>query len=1205
MKLISWQKILAMSKLFLYVGCLQALFATITIADTGNAQVLEQTYISYNWQNLKLEEAFSDIQNQTDFFFTFDRTQVTGISVSGAQEHTALADLLKYISSKTGLMFRITKDLILVKYDDDSAAAATTMLDKNMAIRVSEDEITQLIDTKSTKVIYEIGLAEINEDQIVRGTVTSTVGEPLIGAAVVVKETGQGTVTDNSGNFTIAVPDEGTATLVVSYIGYQTTEVSISGQTQIDIQLAVASTELNEVVVIGYGTESRAKVTTAIAKLKNEDIKDQPITSFDQGLAGRLPGVQISQSSGAPSGGVSINIRGTASISGGTAPLVVVDGVPISSSVSDRFAQGAGTADGRFPGGYILNPLSTINPNDIESIEVLKDAAAAAIYGSRGSNGVILITTKQGSRNAKTQISLNAYGGVQEVTNMIDVADAYEFAEFSKFARDVSWVLRDPTNNSPNDPNSVRTSGNDRYAEYFTPYLNGEQGLTNTDWQDEIFRQAPIQNYELSASGGTDRLSYYVSGNYFNQEGIVINSGMERFGARLNLQADLTDRLKFGVNFNPTFSQHNLVQTEANWWREGVIITALMYHPNLPVRNPDGSLALGELIRTNNSGESTVARIENPVALAELVENNLDHMRILGNTFLELDILGNLRFKTSFGVDMNAMDRNFYRPRVLNHHFEEAPTESFNIAWSNAFNSLNWLSENTLDYFNSFGDHNFSVLLGFTSQRETNERVYLEGSNFPNDQVTTLNAAQATTGFSEEREWSLLSYLGRIQYDFAGKYLLSASLRRDGSSRFGQNTKWGWFPSVSAGWRISEEDFFNQDGFLSDLKLRASYGETGNTEIPFYGAISTLESENYPIGGSVNNGLSPNSSPNPDLSWETTRTINIGAEFGFFEDRLFLTADYYNSTTEDLLLNVTVPASSGFTSSLQNIGEIENRGFELGLNANLKLGPVNWNAGANISTNENEVLALGPGQDQFLSGFGLGNTHIVRVGSPIGSFFGYRVLGIIQNEEQLNSTPTLPNQGVGDFIYEDVNGDGVLNENDRTIIGNANPDFIFGFSSAFAYKGFDFSFNIQGVQGAEVLNTMNRYLAESWGNVFSKYAVGFFQSPQNSGDGETPRPVWGVNSRSHTTPSTFLIEDASFIRVRNITLGYTLPPSAFGNALGNVRVYFSALNPFTFTDYPLYNPEVSNDFGNPVRAGEDFGNYPIARSFVAGLNVNF
>lgn len=729
------------------------------------------------------------------------------------------------------------------------------------------------------------------------------------------------------------------------------------------------------------------------------------------------------------------------------------------------------------------------------------------------------------------------------------------------------------------------------------PYLNGETGLTDTDWQDEIFRNASIENYEISVRGGTKKTNYFVSGSYFNQQGIVINSGLERYATRINLETKISKKIRFGVNLNPSYSRHNIVQTERNWWKEGVIQTALMYHPNLEPRNPDGSLKLGEMILTNASGESVVAVIENPVALAELIDNTLDHTRLLGNAFTEIDIIEGLTFRSSLGLDINYLDRFNYRPKGLNWRGELAPTTTINYAWSNSSNVFNWLSENTLTYDKSFDDHSINVLLGYTAQMETNKRVYLEGRNFPNDNVTTLNAAQTTNGTSEERSWSLLSYLSRVSYIYKGRYLISASIRRDGSSRFGANTKWGWFPSVSAGWRVSNEDFWSNNSPVNDFKLRASYGLSGNTEIPFFGGTALLGDGSYIFDGQVSTGLAPVTSPNPNLSWETTKTLDIGVDLALFNNKLTITADYYKSTTEDLLLNVVVPSSTGFASSLQNIGELENNGFELIIGTQQKIGAVTWNGSFNISTNQNKIVSLGPGQEQFLTNSGLNDpAFIIRVGESLGSYYGYNVLGVFENQSQFDNTPHLEgqNQGVGDFIYEDTDGDGDVDPDDRVVLGSANPDFSWGFTSSFGFKGFDLSFNLHGKHGGERFNALHRYTAETWGNNLAVYL-----------SDEAPRPVWGVGSSSHVRPSSWHVEDGSLIRMRNITAGYTFPGNWLeNNFVSNARIYFSALNLFTITDYSGYNPEVSNN-GDAARSGEDFGNYPVAKSFTIGINATF
>ena len=1159
------KKIIKVSKLTFYILVIHSVFASLLMAaEPANSQMLSSVSLEWKPQDLTLEETLQLIAEKTGFEFFYNPKKLPLHKTTRVTKTGNLKEMLQEIANLYYLEFRRVEKVISVKPGE--------------------------------KRVVEVQEETGQEIQVSGKVSDGETGEPIIGATVLVFGSTIGTVSDMAGNYKLTLPNEAEK-LVFSFVGFQSQVVVIGNQSTINVQLLPDVQTLEDVVVVGYGTQERANVTGAVGKLKAENYKDYPISSFDQGLAGRLPGVDISQANGAPGAGIGINIRGVSSITGGTSPLIVVDGVPLNSSSSEQFSQGQST-DNNFSVGYFINPLSSINPNDIESIEVLKDAAAAAIYGSRGSNGVILITTKSGKKDQPAQISLNIYGGIQEVTKKIDVMDAYEFASYSKLSRDLAWISKDPVNNSADDPLDERATSGDKYASYLLPYINGETGLPNTDWQDEIFRNAPVQNYELSTSGGTKKLSYYVSGNYFDQEGVVINSGLKRYGARFNLNAELTDFLSVGVNFNPSFSNYNIVQTEQNWWREGVIITALMYHPNLPVKNEDGTYALGNMIRTNQSGESSVATIENPVALAEMIDNQLEHTRLLGNTFLKFNLLPGLDFKTSLGVDINYMNRFFYRPKQLNWRNEYAPTTTNNYAWSNNSNVINWLSENTFNYAKSVDGHNFEALLGYSVQKETNKRQYLEGRNFPNDNVNSLNAAQSTTGYTEDREWSLLSYIGRIQYDYNGKYLLTASLRRDGSSRFGKNSKWGWFPSFSAGWRISDEGFFPQNDMITDLKIRASYGMTGNTNIPYYGGTALLGIEGYVLGDNVVTGLAPETSPNPNLSWETTKTFDVGVDMGLIRNKLSLSIDYYKSETEDLLLDVTVPGTSGFESSLQNIGSLSNTGVEFLLSTNIDAGDFSWRGSVNASVNKNEIKSLAPGQDQFLVNGGLNDpSFIVKVGESIGSYYGYKVNGVFESEEQFENTPHLEgqNQGVGDFIYADTDNDGDVDADDRTILGDNNPDFTWGFQSEFNYKGFDLGFNIQGKHGFQLFNAMHRYLAETWGNNLAVYL-----------NEDAPRPVWGVGTSSHTRPSSWHVENGSFVRVRNITLGYTLPKKLVGDKFGkSLRIYCSTLNPFTFTDYSGYNPEVSNNFGDAVRAGEEFGNYPVYKSYILGINFTF
>ena len=1028
------------------------------------------------------------------------------------------------------------------------------------------------------------------------GTVVDATDFPIIGASILEKGTTNGTITDLDGKFSLAVSSEN-AVLQISYVGFVTQEIpvsqalnSVGGGKTLNVKLLEDSKTLSDVVVIGYGTQSRAKVTGAISKIEASDlVKDVPVSSFDQALAGKLPGVNISQATGAPGSGVNIKIRGTSSLNYGGHPLIVVDGLPLSNSVFDETLQGESTISG-FQSSYTINPMSSINPSDIESIDVLKDAASTAIYGSRGSNGVIMITTKKG-KIGKPTVNFNAYAGAQMLTKKVDLMDAYELANYTKLSRDQAW---EAVGGNPNDPLSVRTGSNYIYPDYMIPYLEGQPGLTNTDWQDEIYRTALQQNYDISIGGGTEDMRYYVSGNFMNQEGIIINSGMKRYAVRANLDANITSKLRFGLRMNASQTDNDLVQSEGAWGNEGIVITALMYHPNLPAYNPDGSIATDLMLNEVRDGQN-IARIQNPVALAKLQTNKLRNRSLIGNADLEYTIIDGLKVKTAIGIESIGMHRNFYRPKNLSHPNEFAPTQNYNYGLDSRATIFNWISETSITWDKSWNDHNLNLLGNFSAQKENTSYSLLEGLNFPNDNVETINAAATTSGSSFDQAAAMASFLVRGMYSYGSKYMLSASLRYDGSSRFAEDSRWGWFPSVSAGWNIAQEAFYPQDAVVNSLKLRASYGITGNAEIPYYGGVSVLAAKNYLFGNNIALGFSPENSPNRDLSWESTGTVNVGVDAGFWDNKLQISFDAYSATTRDLLLDVTVPATSGLTSALQNVGKVRNQGLEMLVSTYHEFNN-DWKLDLSLSmaTNRNEVLALGPGQDQILYSSGLSDpSFIVKVGEPVGSFYGYKVLGIFESQEQFDATPHLQNanQGVGDFIYADTNNDGVVDESDRVILGNANPDFTWGLNGTLAWKNFDFGFGFEGKHGQQVFNATHRYLAEAWGNNLAVYL-----------EDDAPRPVWGYGTRSHTRPSSWHVENASFVRIRNLTLGYTFHDLAF---LQRLRIYVSATNPFTFTGYSGYNPEVSNAGTNAITAGEDFGNYPVSKSFVGGINVTF
>lgn len=1036
----------------------------------------------------------------------------------------------------------------------------------------------------------------------VSGTVTDErTREPLAGATVFVKGTQVGVISDAEGEFSLQVP-QNAEILIVSYIGYTTVEVALNGQTNLNIALAEDIASLDEVVVIGYGQQQKKDLTTAVATIQSEKLRDQPVNSFDQALVGKLAGVQVLQTSGSPGAGVSIRVRGVGSITAGNDPLYVIDGVPISND-NNRATGEINTGSGNYP-EQPINVLSTLNPADIESIQVLKDASAAAIYGSRGSNGVVLITTKKGS-TGKATVGYNAYYGIQSTTTRYDMLNAYEWAQINFEGRNNTYKDRYPAGKDT-DTNEERQANLPGVPAALIPpeiqpYLDGVQGLTDTDWQDAIFREAPIQSHTVSISGGTPSLRYYASGEYMNQEGLVISTGFERFSGRFNM--DLTSgRIKFGLNLNPSYTQHDLANSEGPWFDHGVVGLALHISPIWSVYNEDGSYNFD-----GNAWGFAMTDAVNPVALANEITDELNHLRLLGNTFAEVRILDNLSYRLSFGVDMNRFDRNYYWPSFVEVRGRSGPRVPIGIARSRATN--NWLVENLLNYNLLTGQHNLSAVAGFSAQKESFTNLELFATDFPNDLVQTLNGGQVTGGGSSKEEWSLLSVLGRVQYNFASKYYLSAAVRADGSSRFGANNKWGVFPSASAGWRISGEDFLKDSKTVSNLKLRASYGTTGNFQIPNYGSIGLLGFTNYVLGGNtLASGLAPRTPSNPDLSWERTTMIDFGLDFGLWNDAVYIELDYYNANTTDLLLNVPVPMSSGFTSELRNIGEVNNRGFEANLTLQNRAKEFGWAISGNFSTNRNEVISLADNVPQIIVGGGTGSAQwITTPGQPIGSYYNPVYDGVFLNEEDVANNPSVPNARPGDLKFLDLDGDGVINfAKDRMIQGNYLPDYTYGASVELTYKGFDFNTALQGAQGQEILHLFRRYIYNQEGNMnLMRGALNRWQSEANPGDGQTNRPN-RLQTGSNGQTSNWHLEDGSYTRIRTITLGYTFP-AAFMETIkvSHLRVYAAVQNPFTFTKYLGYNPEVNARPESALNPGEDYASYPLAKTFTLGVNLSF
>lgn len=1063
----------------------------------------------------------------------------------------------------------------------------------------------------------------------VSGVVFDETGSPLPGANVVEKGTTNGTLTDADGGFTLSV--EGPASvLVFTSIGYTAQEITVGSQSNITVTLKLDVRQLEDVVVVGYGVQKKKDLTTAVARVSSEDIANQPVNNVTDAMVGKMAGVTITQGTGQPGAPLTIKVRGVGTITAGSDPLYVVDGMPLSGP-----------------------NLNTLNNNDIESVEVLKDASSAAIYGSRGANGVVIITTKKG-KAGKTVFSYDGYMGLQSVAHKVKMLDAYQYASFVQDARNNAYFDQMAVVNkkltaqgkptvsfSKDDTNGVRLQNTGPLADIsadgntttiipieLQPYLRNESGLTNTDWQDAIFRTAPVQSHSLSAAGGSENIRYYSSVEYFKQEGIIINSGFERINARFNLEGN-KGIARFGFNFNPGLIREKLVKTDGPYSEKGLISSALLQAPIFPVYNSDGTFNFGQNLWTNIThtvrpdGKSvvgnSVSSAWNPVALASLTKDDRSASRILSTAFVELELLANLKYKVLVGVDLVNSGEDQFLPSTIPVRDSPTNAESEASGYSKTAVEFNRLLEHTLSWQKRVGRHSLNALLGWSNQKDNIKNNYVVASKgFIGNQIPTLNAGTVTGGSSNETEWALASGIARLQYNYAEKYLVTASMRADGSSKFGANNKWGYFPSVSAGWRISEEDFLKDLKWIDDLKIRLSYGTTGNFNIPNYGALGAMGYYAYIFGASpaVVNGVAPSAPPNRNLKWEKTLQTNFGVDAAFFQSKLRLTVDLYSSDTEGLLLDVPTPLSSGFTTQLQNIGAVNNRGIEINLGTSQEFGKLQWDGDLVFTKNINKIVALGPGDADIINTGSTGNTYFInRVGEEIGSYFLPRVIGVFKNQADVDSYPhfidspsnyDFQTSKPGDFKYEDANHDNKFDAvKDRVVLGSYLPKFTYGFTSNFRYQNFDLSFAVQGVYGNKILNLGRRYFFQGEGNQ-NNYAgaVNRWKSETDMGDGKTPRANRQTKGPGGIT-SSWHVEDGSYLRIRNITLGYTLPVAVLKSTfITKLRFYATAQNPFTFTGYLGYNPEVSNRSAVST-AGEDYGVYPTGKVFAMGVNLIF
>ena len=1035
-------------------------------------------------------------------------------------------------------------------------------------------------------LIFPFAPAWAQTKQTVSGTVVDAKNQPLPGVTVLVKNTTNGTTTGTEGTFNLSVATEN-PTLVFSYIGYKSQEIAVNGRSQLSVSMEGDEQALKDVVVVGYGTQEKKDLTGAIATVSGKDVAKVPVSGFDQALQGQVSGLQISSSSGSPGGNTNIMIRGVGSVTGGNEPLFVIDGFPVS-------------------GSGVGNPLNTINPNDIESIDVLKDASATAIYGSRGSNGVIIVTTKHG-KAGKSQINLDVYAGYQEIAKKIEMMNAQEFAQFTIDGRNNGYLDNVPTGNI-NDPNSVRPT-NYRIP---TALLNPSSLGVGTDWQDAIFRKARLQSYQVSASGGSDNVRYAVSAGYFDQQGIILNTGLKRYSFRANVDAKASKRLSVGISLLPSYTTQNDLPYSGHYGSLGVIQAALAQPPNVPVYNADGSYG-----STVPSPEAQSVSVQSAVKIANEYKNPSTQFRLLGNTYAEYAILDGLKFRTTFGADLNYANSQIWNPSTLSTSAATGPAS----ALARRLESINWLNENTLNYQKTFGQHALSFVGGFTAQRETSDVVAVTANNFPDDLVPNINGGIVTGGANggtvqgasgnspaeAYQDYTILSLLARANYVFHDKYLLTATIRRDGSSRFGENNRWGAFPSASVGWRVSDEAFMKSIRVVNDLKLRASYGLTGNNAIGNYRAIGQLGNNNYIIGDALTPGLVRSSFANANLGWESMRQLDLGLDLSLLDSRISFTADVYDKRNTNMLFNIQVAGVTGLTNAIVNLGEVQNKGLEMALTTRNLVGDFKWTTNANITFNRNKVLAMSTDAEQlFASANGqTANSNVTQKGYPIGMFYGRRQVGIFQSDQEASGYGAQPLARAGDVKWKDVDGNGVINDNDREIIGNPMPQYFFGFNNSFSYKGFSLDILTNGMVGFDIYNGMFA-LNNSGVQNNTKYVYdNRWISPSQPGDGRFGRTIRGGRNNNAQYSSQYIF-DGSYVRIRTVTLAYSLP-AAVAQRLGvqGARIFATGANLYTFTKYQGYDPEVSTSGDNLLAPRSDFGTYPIARSYTAGVSVSF
>lgn len=1085
-----------------------------SFAYAGTAQEALEKMVSVNVEKDAISKVITLLEQQTGTQFIYSSKAIRAerkISLNISRKK--LSSLLQEVFRPMNIAYKVIRDnQVLLYWKEDS----------------TEEETHEEVSPEILQAAMQA---------TVSGTVSNEKGEPLEGVTVMIKNDSKGTVTDRNGRFKLAWKDA-PVTLVFSIIGYETKEIAVqSNSNEVNVVLKSVSGDLEKIVVIGYGTARKKDLTGSVSQVASKDIRSYPTTNVMQALQGRSTGVQVLQNNGAPGGSISVRIRGVNSILGSNEPLYVVDGFP-----------------------YSTNPTFLQNA-DIESIEILKDASSIAIYGSRGANGVVMITTRGGSKKRKTSVDYEAGYTIQRVSKKMDLMNASQYASLYN-----------------------EQAANNGLAPYFTQeQLDAIAKGPSTDWQSYVLHKAPLFSTNLSVSGGDEKTQFSVGGGVFLQDGIVRNSDFNRYSVRANLNHEISKI--FSVSFNAAMSRINSRRQNSGLGNRGsdLISGMISAPPTLSPYLDDGSYR-----RLNTAYPFISNVIVNPLVTLNKISDRIKADRLLSNAAFTIKPFKDFSIRISGGIE-NSNDRTDYYSAI------EPTTNSVGNASVGTTQVTSLLNENVANYTKKLGDHTLSAMAGFTYQDYVTTTLNASSSGFLSDVTGTGNLqGGATPGIpnSSYLKWVLLSYIGRFNYSFQDKYLVTFSIRRDGSSRYSKENKWGNFPSAALAWRISNEKFMEPLRFISDLKLRTSYGATGSTAISPYQTLNQLSSSKTIFGDALYTAFAPGTVLPGNLKWETTNQFDVGLDASLLQNRLRFTVDYYNKRTKNLLNNVQLPASMGYQSTVKNVGEISNKGIELGVESDVLKGNVNWTVTANISFNRNKVVKLYEGQDIYGSTFYTGAlndfVNLLREGQPLGIFYGYKEKGYTDK---------------GDITYQDLNGDGIISPADKTYIGNPNPKYIFGFNSVLGYKGFELTLFVQGSQGNDIFN-LNKAQTLDLGMGLNMPAEVYYNHWTAS---NTNAKYPAISNKISGNISNRFIEDGSYIRLKNIQLAYNLPLSRMHVSwMRSAQLYISAQNLVTITKYSWYDPEI-NAYGgsNSINQGIDYYTYPTSKAFTFGIRCGF